>query len=334
MPILLRLLTAFGLVLIAHAGYSAHEHSILYGSAHSVPLDIILETLVAIILVTLGLVLGSEKLRPISWSVWAGEIEKEGGARNPFRGFEDRIGFWDVRDKRNEFAKWIREEDKARAKRIIYYTFEFNRNDSLNRDIILDRLKPLTLDDGPDLVVYDGDGDECSRFTPPPADRPSTASSQLTSPDTVAKLRHQIERAEKALQDVKNTLTPGLSRRLDKIFKGSMVQAELNAHREGELAAHYRANRRRVVKSSRRQVQVGGVLTIKDANRKIATRRADESKKEFNKALRAVGIKPMKSTATQPQQDKSIKSQSTVDSTRSNEYIDDLYIIDKRGGGY
>ncbi|OJD25344.1 hypothetical protein ACJ73_03293 [Blastomyces percursus] len=39
-----------------------------------------------------------------------------------------------------------------------------------------------------------------------------------------------------------------------------MVQAELNTHhREGELAAHYRANRRRVVKSSRRQVQVGGV---------------------------------------------------------------------------
>ncbi|EEQ85145.2 uncharacterized protein BDCG_08414 [Blastomyces dermatitidis ER-3] len=97
MPVLLRLLTALGLILIVHAGYSAHEHSILYGSAHSVPLDIILETLVAIIFVTLGLVLGSEKLRPISWSVWAGEIEKEGGARNPFRGFEDRIGFWDVR---------------------------------------------------------------------------------------------------------------------------------------------------------------------------------------------------------------------------------------------
>ncbi|PGH28555.1 hypothetical protein GX50_08707 [[Emmonsia] crescens] len=112
MPILLRLATAFGLILIAHAGYSAHEHSILYGSVHSVPLDITLETLVAIIFVTVGLVLGSEKLRPISWSVWAGEIEKEGGARNPFRGFEDRIGFWDVREKRGQFAKWVREEDE------------------------------------------------------------------------------------------------------------------------------------------------------------------------------------------------------------------------------
>lgn len=80
-----------------YSGYSAHEHSILYGSVHSVPLDVTLETLVAIIFVTLGLVLGSERLRPISWSVWAGEIEKEGGVRNPFRGFEDRIGFWDVK---------------------------------------------------------------------------------------------------------------------------------------------------------------------------------------------------------------------------------------------
>ncbi|EDN02527.1 predicted protein [Histoplasma mississippiense (nom. inval.)] len=189
----------------------------------------------------------------------------------------------------------------------------------VNCDIILNRLRPLTIDDAPDLNIYDGDGDVCNHFTPPPADRLSTASLQLTSPETVAKLRRQIDAAAKALQDVKDTLTPGLTRRLDKIFKGSMVQAELNAHREGELAGHYRANRRRVVKSSRRQVQVGGVLTIKDANRKIATRRADEMKKTFNKNLQSIGIKPTKSTATQPQQDNSIESQPTVDSTPSNE---------------
>ncbi|EDN09867.1 conserved hypothetical protein [Histoplasma mississippiense (nom. inval.)] len=195
----------------------------------------------------------------------------------------------------------------------------------VNHDIILNRLRPLTIDDAPDLNIYNGDGDVCNHFTPPPADRPSTASSQLTSPETVAKLRRQIDAAAKALQDVKDTLTPGLTRRLDKIFKGSMVQAELNAHREGELAGHYRANRRRVVKSSRRQVQVGGVLTIKDANCKIATRRADEMKKTFNKNLRSIGIKPTKSTATQPQQDNSIESQPTVDSTPSNESLYSKY---------
>ncbi|OJD10944.1 hypothetical protein ACJ73_09653 [Blastomyces percursus] len=141
------------------------------------------------------------------------------------------------------------------------------------------------------------------------------------------KLRRQIEAADRIIQDMKNTVTPGLSKRLNKIFKGSMIQAELNAHREAELAAHYRANRRRVVKSTRRQVQVGGVLTIKNANRKIAHRKAEESRKEQNKALRAVGIKPTKSTTHQPPN----VSQPVVDSAASTEYIDGLYIIDRRG---
>ncbi len=60
-------------------------------------MDITLETLVAVVLVSIGLVIGTEKIKPISWSVWAGEIEKEGGTENPFRGLEDRFGFWDVR---------------------------------------------------------------------------------------------------------------------------------------------------------------------------------------------------------------------------------------------
>ncbi|OJD24524.1 hypothetical protein ACJ73_04120 [Blastomyces percursus] len=145
------------------------------------------------------------------------------------------------------------------------------------------------------------------------------------------KLRRQIEAADRIIQDMKNTVTPGLSKRLNKIFKGSMIQAELNAHREAELAAHYRANRRRVVKSTRRQVQVGGVLTIKNANRKIAHRKAEESRKEQDKALRAVGIKPTKSTTHQPQRDDSNVSQPVVDSAASTDYIDVLYIIDRRG---
>ncbi|KMW67917.1 hypothetical protein BDDG_12435 [Blastomyces dermatitidis ATCC 18188] len=109
----------------------------------------------------------------------------------------------------------------------------------------------------------------------------------------VAKLCHQINAAAKTLEDVKNTLTPGLTRWLNKIFKGSMIQAELNAHRE--------------------------VLTIKNVNCKITTCRADEMKKMFNKTLQLIGIKPTKSTATQPQQDNSIESQPTVDSTPSND---------------
>lgn len=41
--------------------------------------------------------LGAEKLKPISWSEWAGQIEREGGGRNPYRNLEERYGFWDIR---------------------------------------------------------------------------------------------------------------------------------------------------------------------------------------------------------------------------------------------
>lgn len=63
----------------------------------ALPQDIIVETLLAVVVVSLGLVLGTEKLKPVSWRDWAGEIERDGGARNPYMGLEERYGFWDIR---------------------------------------------------------------------------------------------------------------------------------------------------------------------------------------------------------------------------------------------
>ncbi|KAI9827445.1 MAG: hypothetical protein M1832_004794 [Thelocarpon impressellum] len=83
------------------------------------PLDIVLETLVSVLLVCLGLVLASPPLRPTSWRVWAGRLEREkvkAGERtagNPFRALEERVGFWDVRAKRREFDEWVREKGTA-----------------------------------------------------------------------------------------------------------------------------------------------------------------------------------------------------------------------------
>ncbi|GLI73808.1 hypothetical protein PoHVEF18_002037 [Penicillium ochrochloron] len=116
MSFLSRLVTLFGLVLLAHAGYSAHEHTVLFSNARLststvLPQDIIVEVLVAVVIVSVGLVLGAEKLKPISWRDWAGEIERNGGARNPYLSLEERHGFWDIRAKRKEFADWIREKD-------------------------------------------------------------------------------------------------------------------------------------------------------------------------------------------------------------------------------
>lgn len=81
----------------------------------SIPIDIILETLLSIAVLCVGIVLGQPELRPIEWRVWAGEAEKderrvkgkrtfeagEGGGvvGNPFRFLEkgERRGFWDGR---------------------------------------------------------------------------------------------------------------------------------------------------------------------------------------------------------------------------------------------
>ena len=61
------------------------------------PLDIRVETVVSIVLLCLGLVAGADRLQPISWNVWAGNIEREGGGANPYKGMEERAGFVDIR---------------------------------------------------------------------------------------------------------------------------------------------------------------------------------------------------------------------------------------------
>lgn len=129
MTFLSKLCIAIGLVFLAHAyvsgedvfavtngyprGYSAHEYSAFYSRIHSantstvysLPLDIRIETIVSVFLICFGLVAGADPLQPINWNVWAGNIEKEGGARNPFRGLEERAGFVDIRVSLSG-AKW------------------------------------------------------------------------------------------------------------------------------------------------------------------------------------------------------------------------------------
>ncbi|EPE36246.1 hypothetical protein GLAREA_05584 [Glarea lozoyensis ATCC 20868] len=137
-------ITGLGLVFLAHACYSAHEHSaLLSGSAAAIssltaqtapvtaalPLDISIETIVAVFTICLGLVLGTPELRPIQWRVWAGKIEREGEygfmngdgevdkdfVGNPFRVLESRPGFVDIRKQRKEFAEWVREGGNGQA---------------------------------------------------------------------------------------------------------------------------------------------------------------------------------------------------------------------------
>jgi membrane magnesium transporter 1 len=105
---------------VKYSAYSAHEFSTLpnrsksHTKPSSLPLDIQIETVIAVFLSCFGLVLGSEPLRPISWNTWAGKIERE-GAPNPFQALEDRVGFMDIRAKRREFADWVRSQGELKT---------------------------------------------------------------------------------------------------------------------------------------------------------------------------------------------------------------------------
>jgi len=95
-------------------------------ATHSLPIDISIEALVATLIIVLGLVLGTPKLRPIKWHEWAGKIEREGEAGfqtgsgevekdyrgNPFSVLETRPGFIDIRKQRREFTSWVKADEK------------------------------------------------------------------------------------------------------------------------------------------------------------------------------------------------------------------------------
>ncbi|KAK4128318.1 hypothetical protein N657DRAFT_676122 [Parathielavia appendiculata] len=143
MTLLSKAITALGGLLLGHACYSAREHTTLLSlraataatltssptAAGSLPLDIIIETIVSTFIILVGLVLGTRPLRPIEWRVWAGKIEREGeegftdssGAvdkdfvGNPFSLLEARPNFVDIRKQRRDFSEWVRKGDAQRA---------------------------------------------------------------------------------------------------------------------------------------------------------------------------------------------------------------------------
>ncbi|KAL1843140.1 hypothetical protein VTJ49DRAFT_2890 [Mycothermus thermophilus] len=134
MTILSKTFTVLGSILLAHACYSAREHTTLQSprataaaGSVSLPVDIIIETIVSTVIIITGLVLGTKPLRPLEWRVWAGKIEREGAEGftdnsgkvdrdfmgNPFSVLESRPNFVDIRKQRREFAEWLRQKDKV-----------------------------------------------------------------------------------------------------------------------------------------------------------------------------------------------------------------------------
>lgn len=104
-------------LLTIHRAYSAHEFSVHNQHLQrksSLPLDIKIETILAVLSACVGLVLGTEPLKPISWRTWAGKIEEEGGGSNPYRGLEERMGFLDIRVSDTEAVLALRNKVSSR----------------------------------------------------------------------------------------------------------------------------------------------------------------------------------------------------------------------------
>jgi hypothetical protein len=116
--------------------YSTHEHTATFTTT-PLPLDISLELLTSILLLSLGIVISFAPLKPIHYAQWAGQISREGqhsegrytregeeilsdGDPYAFLGLdggiggksEGRKGFWDIKGKRKEFEAWMRQGGK------------------------------------------------------------------------------------------------------------------------------------------------------------------------------------------------------------------------------
>ena len=118
---------------------------------------------------------------------------------------------------------------------------------------------------------------------------PSSTSSQLSSPKNVKKLQHSIANVEKDLKNIKNVLdeiSPSLNRKINKVFSGSILQAELSAQQGSDLDCYLQASHNHKWKTTCWCVNVGGPLYIKDANRQIEEWKAMEMREEWEKCGR------------------------------------------------
>lgn len=120
----------------------------------------------------------------------------------------------------------------------------------------------------------------------------SPISSITSSPKNIKRLRKNIDIAQSALDNIKeviDTASPGLENRIQKIFNGSLIQAELNAQREEDIDRYLQAAKRQRQPKPRRQVTRGlsdnGNMTVRDARRRIDERRAKEVQKQWREDL-------------------------------------------------
>ena len=118
---------------------------------------------------------------------------------------------------------------------------------------------------------------------------PSMSSSKLSSPKNMKRLQCSIEKVKKNLKDIEDVLdeaSPSLNKKINKIFNGSLMQAELSAQQGSDLDRYLEASHNCKQKTTHWRINVGGPLYVKDANHRIEEQKATEMRDEWEKRER------------------------------------------------
>jgi hypothetical protein len=141
--------------------------------------------------------------------------------------------------------------------------------------------------------IYTPDLDETTPSTPP--SQPASSSSvDISPPQTIQALKKNQAKLSKHA----DLLTPKLQQNLDRIFKHNQIAAEHLAMANetiSQIRAAQAPLQRRITKRQIKPLSRTGILTVRDANRSIASRKAKDTaaeEKRLNKLWEKVHGKP------------------------------------------
>jgi hypothetical protein len=178
----------------------------------------------------------------------------------------------------------------------------------------------------PDLQIFDGeDRDQ----TPP-------LSSSITNspPQTLEKLSRSISKLQSDLQGVKDqidTINPKIRLRTGLICRGSLIQANLAAQYADDNARMLTHKAYLGVRKTKRQIKMGGPLTVLDANRHIKVRGDAESTATVRQAKKQAkaAAATVASISTTPGAGTDATGQN--DALTTQEGVGNLFFIDSTG---
>jgi hypothetical protein len=211
-------------------------------------------------------------------------------------------------------------------------------------EVICKELRP---DNGPDLVVYDRGkeyelpewdfnnsrpveegGVERDPETPPPA-----SSSTINSPPTtVAKLQKNITKARKSFPDNDSPELNKLKRRVERIWEGSLLQAQLAAQVSADLIRYQENQEQANAKKTKRQSSKGGALRVRDSNTLIRNRdivEAEKQRRKYEREAKKLGAEMLRRAEIREQENQ--RREAELEWVNGDDG-QPLFTIDRRGG--